>query len=57
MDKEYDIILEKELEKKLNRKPSSSEIINADTDSNLVNECLWKIMLELEKRINLLEKK
>mgnify|MGYP001605191668 CR=1 FL=1 len=57
MDKEYDIILEKELEKKLNRKPSSSEIINADTDSNLVNECLWQLIKELDARVKLLEKK
>ena len=55
--KEYNKILEKTLEEKLNRKPTADEVINADNDANLVNECLWQLMLELDKRVKLLEDK
>lgn len=46
----YDQILGIELEKRLKRKPSSSELVNGDYDSDLVNECFWQLIVDLDKR-------
>ena len=55
IDKKFDQILATELEKRLNRKPKVNELINADFDSDLVNECLWQLVKELTDRVDKLE--
>ena len=57
IDKEFDTIIQVELKKRLKRDPLPSEIINADNDSDLVNETMWQLLLKLNDRINVLEKK
>ena len=52
---QFDTILAAELSKRLKRTPSHSERINADTDSDLVNETLWQIILKLSDRVTALE--
>lgn len=57
ISKDYSAKLKKILEDKLNRPAKANEIINADTDSNLSTEALWQIIVGLEERVTLLEKK
>lgn len=57
ISKTYDTIIASELEKRLNRKPSKGELINADTDADLVNETLWQLVVQLNERISTLENK
>lgn len=56
IEKTYDLKLKTNLEKRLNRSAFPNEIINADKDSDLVNETLWQIIVEMEQRIISLEK-
>ena len=55
LDEQYDDISKTELEKGLGRPALPHEIKNADTDANLVTECLWQLVKDLEKRIKNLE--
>lgn len=57
ISKDYDAKLKKTLEGKLNRPAKPHEIINADNDSDLVNTTLWELIVALEARVTLLEKK
>ena len=56
INEKYDGILKEELEKRLKRNAHENEIINADNDADLVNETLWQIIVELDKRVEALEK-
>lgn len=56
IDTKYDGILRTELQKRLNRVPLASEIINADNDSDLVNEALWQLVTDLDARLTVLER-
>ena len=55
IDQKYDTIAIPELEKRLNRQPTDSEIINSDKDSDLVTETLWQLIKDLEARVKILE--
>jgi hypothetical protein len=57
LDQNYDKKIRENLEKRLNRPAKEDEIINSDKDSDLVGETLWQILIEMEKRIEVLEKK
>lgn len=57
IDEKYDDISKAQLEKSLGRNAKISELKNADTDSNLVTECLWQLIKEQESRIKILESK
>ena len=57
LNQNYDIKLKTNLEKRLNRLASNDELINADKDSDLVNEVLWELIVDLEQRIINIEKK
>ena len=57
IEKTYDNKLKTNLEKRLNRLASNDELINADKDSDLVNEVLWELIVDLEQRIINIEKK
>ena len=56
IDTKYDGIHRTELQKRLNRVPLASEIINADNDSDLVNEALWQLVTDLDARLTVLER-
>lgn len=56
MDELYNTILRSELEKRLKRPATDSEFINADFDSDLVNECLWQLLNQLNDKVTLLQK-
>lgn len=56
LDQDYDAILKTQLELRLKRPALSSELTNADNDSDLVTETLWQLVVSLEKRIAALEK-
>lgn len=55
IDEKYDDLAKAELEKRLKREPTQSEIINAEFDTDLVNEVLWKLVKDLELRLSTLE--
>lgn len=55
ISEKFDSVLKIELEKKLKRPASVGEITNADNDSDLVNETLWQLVVELDKRVSTLE--
>lgn len=57
IDQKYDNISKIELEKMLKRPAKENELASADSDANLVNECLWQLVKELDERVKLLEKK
>ena len=57
IDKNYDSKLKINLEARLNRPATPSEIINSDRDADLVNETLWQLIVELEQRILILEQR
>jgi len=57
LDQKYDEITATELQKRLKREPTSSEVINADTDSDLNAEIYWQLIKDLEERIKALESK
>lgn len=54
---DYDAKLVATLQKRLNREPKDNEKINADFDSDLVNEILWQLIVKLNERVSILEKK
>jgi len=56
IESKYRRLSEQELEKRLKRKPSKTEIANSDTDSDLINEVFWQIIKEFDARIGALEK-
>lgn len=43
----YDTLLKKELVRRMGREPFANELINADNDSDLVNEILWQLIVQL----------
>lgn len=55
MNADFDSMLVAELTKRLKRSPSSTEVINAENDSDLVNEVMWKLVLSLAQRVSDLE--
>lgn len=57
IDKQYDAILKTELENRLKRPAKPDEVINADKDSDLVNETLWQLVKDLATRVTILEEK
>lgn len=57
LDTKFDNIIKEELEKRLKRPALPHELINSDTDSDLVNEVLWQLVKDLEARVRILEKK
>lgn len=57
IDKIYNDTLKAELTKRLGRKPLANEMVNADNDSDLVNEVLWQLVCNLQNRIAALEVK
>jgi len=56
-DTKFDTIIEIELKKRLKREPSSDELRNADTDSDLVNEVLWQMVNDLYNEVEKLKQK
>lgn len=56
IDNKYDELLLSSLEKQIGRKASPSEIINADSDANLVLECMWQLIVDLDLQVKLLIK-
>lgn len=54
--KRFDDILKIELKKRLKREPTNSEIINGDTDADLVSEIMWQLIEDLDKRLDTVEK-
>lgn len=57
IDEKFDNKMKVELVKLLKRPLKEGELINADMDSNLVNEILWQLVKELDERVKLLESK
>lgn len=57
VDTKYDELNLIELEKRLQRKPTASEIINSDKDNDLVNEVMWQLIKDMAKKIGDLETK
>lgn len=51
----YDLIFLNQLTLRLKREPSPSERINADNDSDLVNETLWELICDLYTQIEQLK--
>ncbi len=43
----YDVVFLEQLKLRLKRDPKPNEIINADNDSDLVNETLWQLVCDL----------
>ena len=54
---QYDALNIIELEKRLQRKPTTSEIINSDKDNDLVNEVMWQLIKQLSQQLEDLETK
>lgn len=52
---QFDNILKTELTKRLKRDPLQTELVNADNDSDLVNETLWQLVENLANRVQALE--
>jgi hypothetical protein len=57
IDQDYDEKIRVVLERRLNRPAKPNEILNADTDTDLVSETMWEILKEQNERISLLESK
>lgn len=57
IDQKYDNILVTQLTKRLGRVPTHSEVTNGDNDSDLVNECLWELIVQLSADIDAIKKK
>lgn len=57
IDTKYDELNVNELQKRLKRIPTPSEVTNSNNDSDLVTEIMWQLIKELEARIKILEKK
>lgn len=55
IDTLYDTTLKSELKNRLKRQPLASELVNADNDSDLVNEVMWQIISNLNDRLTALE--
>ena len=55
IDELYDTKLKTVLETRLKRAASAQEVINADTDSDLVTETLWQLLVALDERVKILE--
>lgn len=55
--KDYDDRLKNNLTLRLRRAALSHEEINADNDSDLVNQTLWELILTLHARVLALESK
>lgn len=53
----FDDTLKDQLTKRLGREPLENELINADNDSDLVNEVLWRLVCNAFNRLAALEKK
>lgn len=53
----FDQLLRTELAKRLGREPLPNEVVNADNDSDLVNEILWELVFNLNDRVTKLEQK
>lgn len=57
INKDYDDRLKNNLALRLNRDAMPHEVINADFDSDLVNQTLWELILSLHARVLALESK
>ena len=57
VDSRYDELNVAELETRLKRKPTQTEVINSDKDTELVSEVMWKLIKQLSQQVEELETK